>query len=137
MILIGVAAMTAWVFPTFLAIDTGNIALIIAVHMIGGAVFSVSYGAAATSITELFDARVRFSASSTCFQFGALRGGAVAPLIATSPCSFARHRPTSSCKLWSSSLWRPQSDRKQTRTPFDGSTCAVTDWGGYGCSMRW
>jgi MHS family shikimate/dehydroshikimate transporter-like MFS transporter len=82
-ILIGIAAMAVWIFPTFLAIDSGNAGWIIAAYIVGGAVFSISYGPAATFISELFDARVRFSASSTSYQFGALLGGATAPLVLT------------------------------------------------------
>jgi metabolite-proton symporter len=82
LILIGLAAMTVWIFPTFLAIDSGSVWLLIPTYVIGAALMSVSYGPQATFITELFDARVRFSASSTSFQLGVLLGGAVAPLIA-------------------------------------------------------
>ncbi|WP_037077217.1 MFS transporter [Pseudonocardia spinosispora] len=82
MILIGLAAMTIWIFPTFLAIDSGNVALLLGTYVVGAVLFSISYGPQATFITELFDARVRFSAASTSFQLGVLLGGAVAPLIA-------------------------------------------------------
>ncbi|MQA79709.1 MAG: MFS transporter [Streptosporangiales bacterium] len=84
MILIGLAAMSVWIFPTFLAIDSGSVPLILLAYVVGAVLFSVSYGPQATFITELFDARVRFSASSMSFQLGVLLGGAVAPLVAAS-----------------------------------------------------
>jgi MHS family shikimate/dehydroshikimate transporter-like MFS transporter len=84
MILVGLLGMTVWIFPTFLAIDSGDVGLLILAYLIGAVLFSVSYGPQATFITELFDARVRFSAASTSFQLGVLLGGAVAPLIAAS-----------------------------------------------------
>ncbi|MQA04187.1 MAG: MFS transporter [Streptosporangiales bacterium] len=84
LILIGLAGMCVWIFPTFLAIDSGIVPLVVLAYLVGAVLFSVSYGPQATFITELFDARVRFSASSTSFQLGVLLGGAVAPLVAAS-----------------------------------------------------
>lgn len=84
MIVIGLSAMMIWVFPTFLAIDSGNVALLLLAYVIGALLFSICHGSQATFITELFDGRVRFSAASTSFQLGVLLGAAVAPLIAAS-----------------------------------------------------
>lgn len=81
MILIGLAAMAVWIYPTFLAVESGN--LLVLVYAVGAVFFSVSYGPQSTFITELFDARVRMSAASTSFQMGVLLGGALAPIIAT------------------------------------------------------
>lgn len=83
MILIGLAAMAVWIYPTFLAVDSGNLAVLVLVYAVGAVFFSVSYGPQSTFIVELFDARVRFSAASTSFQMGVLLGGALAPIIAT------------------------------------------------------
>lgn len=83
MILIGLVAMAVWIFPTFAAIDGGNVAVLVLAYVVGAVLFSVSYGPQATFITELFDASVRFSAASMSFQLGVLLGGAVAPLVAT------------------------------------------------------
>ncbi len=82
MILIGLGSMAVWIFPTFLAVDSGNLTLLVLVYAVGAVLFSVSYGPQATFIAELFDARVRFSAASTSFQMGVLLGGALAPIIA-------------------------------------------------------
>ncbi|WP_345422991.1 MFS transporter [Actinomycetospora chlora] len=82
MILIGLAAMAVWIYPTILAVDSGNVALIVLAYVVGAVFFSVSYGPQATFIVEMFDASVRFSAASTSFQIGVLLGGALAPIIA-------------------------------------------------------
>jgi MHS family shikimate/dehydroshikimate transporter-like MFS transporter len=83
MIIAGLGAMTVWIFPTFAAVDSGNPVLLVLAYVVGAIVFAVSYGPQATFITELFDATVRFSASTVSFQLGVLLGGAIAPLIAT------------------------------------------------------
>ena len=83
MIVVGLAAMAVWIFPTFAAIDSGNVVALIAAYVVGAVLFAVSYGPQATFITELFDASVRFSASSTSFQIGVLLGGGIAPIVAT------------------------------------------------------
>jgi MFS transporter, MHS family, shikimate and dehydroshikimate transport protein len=83
MIIAGLGAMTVWIFPTFWAIDGGNPLLLVLAYVVGAIVFAVSYGPQATFITELFDATVRFSASTVSFQLGVLLGGAIAPLVAT------------------------------------------------------
>lgn len=82
MILIGLAAMGVWIYPTLLAVESGNLLILVLVYAMGAIFFSVSYGPIATFIAELFDARVRFSAASTSFQMGVLLGGAMAPIIA-------------------------------------------------------
>jgi MHS family shikimate/dehydroshikimate transporter-like MFS transporter len=82
MILIGLAAMAVWIYPTILAVDSGNMAAVLGAYIVGAVFFSISYGPQATFIVELFDARVRFSAASTSFQLGVLLGGALAPIIA-------------------------------------------------------
>jgi MFS transporter, MHS family, shikimate and dehydroshikimate transport protein len=74
--------MAVWIFPTFVAIDSGSVLWLILAYVVGAVLFSVSYGPQATFLTELFDGSVRFSASSLSFQLGVLLGGAVAPLIA-------------------------------------------------------
>ena len=83
LILIGLAAMAVWIYPTFLAVDSGSLPVLVLVYAVGAIFFSVSYGPQSTFIAELFDARVRMSAASTSFQMGVLLGGAMAPIIAT------------------------------------------------------
>jgi MFS transporter, MHS family, shikimate and dehydroshikimate transport protein len=82
MILVGLAAMAVWIFPTMLALDSGNLLLLVGAFVVATLLFSISYGPQATFIVEMFDARVRFSAASTSFQIGVLLGGALAPIIA-------------------------------------------------------
>ncbi|WP_433502829.1 MFS transporter [Pseudonocardia halophobica] len=81
LIITGLAAMAVWIFPTFLAIDSGSAVWLVLAYVVGAVLFSVSYGPQATFITELFDGSVRFSASSVSFQLGVLLGGAIAPLV--------------------------------------------------------
>lgn len=83
-ILWGLAGMTGWIFVTFLAIDSGSLVVLIGAYVIGAVLFAVSYGPQSTFITELFDARVRFTASSVSFQMGVLLGGAIAPIVSAS-----------------------------------------------------
>jgi MFS transporter, MHS family, shikimate and dehydroshikimate transport protein len=83
LILLGLAVTALWIFPTFMAIDSGNLAMLLLTYAVGAVFFSVSYGPQATFIAELFEARVRFSASSTSFQLGVMLGGALAPIVAT------------------------------------------------------
>ncbi|MBR7552316.1 MFS transporter, partial [Mycobacterium tuberculosis] len=60
----------------------GNFALTTGALAVGALMLSISYGPQATFIAELFDARVRYSASSISFQIGVLLGGAIAPMVA-------------------------------------------------------
>ena len=83
LMLIGLAAMAVWIYTTFLAVDSGNLLVLVLVYVVGIVFFSITYGPQATFIAELFDARVRMTAASLSFQIGALLGGALAPIIAT------------------------------------------------------
>lgn len=83
-IVAGLGAMTLWIFPTFMAIDSGNMLLLVLAYVVGALFFAVSYGPQATFIAELFDASVRFTAASVSFQMGVLIGGALTPIVATS-----------------------------------------------------
>ena len=84
MILIGIVGMGLMIFPIFWAIDAGNLALTALALMFGSVMLAVSYGGQATFIAELFDARVRYTASTVAFQVGVLLGGALAPMVAAS-----------------------------------------------------
>jgi MHS family shikimate/dehydroshikimate transporter-like MFS transporter len=64
-------------------VQSGTVMLVaVLVYVVASVMLSISYGPQATFITELFDATVRFSASTVSFQLGVLLGGAIAPLIA-------------------------------------------------------
>ncbi|AXK85060.1 MHS family MFS transporter [Nocardia farcinica] len=81
-LMVGIGGMGVWIFAAFAAIDTGNFALTTGALAVGALMLSISYGPQATFIAELFDARVRYSASSISFQIGVLLGGAIAPMVA-------------------------------------------------------
>lgn len=79
----GLIAMGVWIFPLLAAIDSGSLALVTFAYLVSALCYALSYGSLATFITELFDVKVRYSASSISFQVGVLIGGALAPIVAT------------------------------------------------------
>jgi MFS family permease len=81
--IIGAIGSGVWAFALFPLIDTGeflNIALAISVAQFFNAMM---YGPQAAFFSEMFATKVRYSGASLAYQFGAILGGAVAPLIAT------------------------------------------------------
>ncbi|MBN9735684.1 MULTISPECIES: MFS transporter [unclassified Pseudonocardia] len=84
LLVVGLALQAIWIFPTFWAIDSGSAVLVVLAYVVSFLLFAVSYAPQATFITELFDASVRYSASSASYQIGVMLGGAIAPLVATS-----------------------------------------------------
>jgi metabolite-proton symporter len=79
----GAILLGCWGFVLFPLIDTGSL-LWISVAIGGGHVFvAMMYGPQAAFLAELFSTDVRYSGASLGYQFGAIFGGALAPLIAT------------------------------------------------------
>ncbi len=79
----GAVLLGIWGFVMFPLIDTGSL-LWISVAIGGGHVFvSMMYGPQAAFLAEMFSTDVRYSGASLGYQFGAIFGGALAPLIAT------------------------------------------------------
>jgi len=79
----GAALMGLWAFALFPLIDTGSL-LWISVAIGGGQILvAMMYGPQAALLTELFSTHVRYSGASLGYQFGAIFGGALAPIIAT------------------------------------------------------
>ncbi len=79
----GAVLLGIWAFVMFPLIDTGSL-LWISVAIGGGHVFvSMMYGPQAAFLAEMFSTDVRYSGASLGYQFGAIFGGALAPLIAT------------------------------------------------------
>jgi MFS family permease len=70
-------------FPFFWLVDTGNMVLIWIAMFLISASNGGFYGVAASFVTGLFDARVRYSGLSLGLQGAAVVAGAPAPLIAT------------------------------------------------------
>ncbi len=79
----GAVLLGCWGFVLFPLIDTGSL-LWISVAIGGGHVFvAMMYGPQAAFLAEMFSTDVRYSGASLGYQFGAIFGGALAPLIAT------------------------------------------------------
>ncbi|MEV0055253.1 MFS transporter [Saccharopolyspora shandongensis] len=80
---IGFAALLVWVFPMFWLIDTKNVLLIGLAMLIFSIGIGFSYGPQAAMLAEMFPAQVRYSGAGLSYAFGAVLGGAFAPMIAT------------------------------------------------------
>ncbi len=81
--MLGAVLTGLWAFAIFPLIDTGSFVLI-CVALCGGQLFvGFMYGPQAAFLAELFSTNVRYSGASLGYQFGAILGGAMAPIIAT------------------------------------------------------
>ena len=83
-IMTGIALLGAWVFAFFALIETRAFLWISVALAVSAACNSVIYGPLAAMFSELFETRVRYSAMSLAYQFAAIVGGAVTPILATS-----------------------------------------------------
>jgi MFS transporter, MHS family, shikimate and dehydroshikimate transport protein len=77
------AFLTLFAFPFFWLVDTGSVALLWVATSLWSFSAGALYGISGTLISELFEARVRYSGISLGYQMAAVFGGALAPLIAT------------------------------------------------------
>lgn len=81
--MVGAVLTGLWGFVIFPLIDTGSF-LLICLALCGGQLFvGFMYGPQAAFLAELFSTNVRYSGASLGYQFGAILGGAMAPIIAT------------------------------------------------------
>ena len=81
--MLGAVLTGVWAFALFPLIDTGSFWMIV-LAVTGGLCFmAMMYGPQAAFYTELFSTEVRYSGASLGYQFGAIIGGAFAPMIAT------------------------------------------------------
>jgi MFS family permease len=81
--MLGAVLTGLWAFAIFPLIDTGSF-LLICIALCGGQLFvGFMYGPQAAFLAELFSTNVRYSGASLGYQFGAILGGAMAPIIAT------------------------------------------------------
>ncbi|MEU6269603.1 MFS transporter [Saccharopolyspora shandongensis] len=80
---IGFTALLVWVFPMFWLIDTKNVLLIGLAMLVFSIGIGFSYGPQAAMLAEMFPAQVRYSGAGLSYAFGAVLGGAFAPMIAT------------------------------------------------------
>jgi len=80
----GAALLAVWGFPMFWLVNTGSAVLITVALVVAQLIFSLTYGPCPALFSEMFGARVRYSGVSVGYQIGAVAGGALAPIIATS-----------------------------------------------------
>jgi MFS transporter, MHS family, shikimate and dehydroshikimate transport protein len=74
---------TLFAFPFFWLVDTGSVALLWLAMCLWTFGAGALYGVTGALISELFEARVRYSGISLGYQMAGVLGGALAPLIAT------------------------------------------------------
>jgi len=79
----GAVLLGLWAFAMFPLIDTGSLIWIGVAIGVGQAFVAMMYGPQAAFLTEMFSTHVRYSGVSLGYQFGAIFGGALAPIIAT------------------------------------------------------
>ncbi|WP_309112848.1 MFS transporter [Saccharothrix sp.] len=82
--LAGAVLSTLWSLPLFLLIDTRSPVAVFVGLVVAVTFLSAMYGPQAAIAAELFPTRVRYSGASLGYQFSAIFGGGLAPLIATS-----------------------------------------------------
>ena len=80
--MLGAILTGVWAFAIFPLVDTGNYWLIVLSITMGLTFLAMMYGPQAAFFTELFSTEVRYSGATLGYQFGAILGGAFAPIIA-------------------------------------------------------
>lgn len=80
----GAALLGCWAFAIFPLLEMRSLPAIVIAISVGQILVAMMYGPQAAFLAELFDARLRYSGASLAYQLGAIAGGALAPLIATS-----------------------------------------------------
>ncbi|HEY5645767.1 MAG TPA: MFS transporter, partial [Pseudomonadales bacterium] len=81
--MLGAALLGVWAFLIFPLIDTGSFLWITVALSVGQLLVGMMYGPQAAFLAELFSTHVRYSGASLGYQFGAIIGGAMAPIVAT------------------------------------------------------
>ncbi len=79
----GAVLLAPWGFIVFPLIDTGSLLWIGVAIGVGQIFVAMMYGPQAAFLAEMFSTHVRYSGASLGYQFGAIFGGALAPIIAT------------------------------------------------------
>jgi MFS family permease len=80
----GIALSGVWAFVLFRLLETRSLPWITLSIAVGLGVNALSYGPMAAMFAELFNTRIRYSATSLAYQIGVIFGGGLAPIIATS-----------------------------------------------------
>ena len=81
--MLGAALLGLWGFVLFPLLNTGSLLWICVAISVGQIFVSMMYGPQAAFLAEMFSTEVRYSGVSLGYQFGAIFGGALAPIIAT------------------------------------------------------
>jgi MFS family permease len=81
---IGYALVLVWVIPMWFLIDSKNLFLFFIAAFVLTIGLGISYGPQSALYAEMFPANVRYSGVSIGYAFGAILGGAFAPMIAES-----------------------------------------------------
>jgi MFS family permease len=79
----GIALSGIWAFVLFRLLETRSLPWITLSIAVGLGVNALSYGPMAAMFAELFNTRIRYSATSLAYQIGVIFGGGLAPIIAT------------------------------------------------------
>jgi MFS family permease len=80
----GIALSGIWAFVLFRLLETRSLPWITLSIAVGLGVNALPYGPMAAMFAELFNTRIRYSATSLAYQIGVIFGGGLAPIIATS-----------------------------------------------------
>lgn len=94
----GAALIGVWSFAVFPLVDTGSFTFILIAMTVSQIFVAMMYGPQAALFSEMFSARVRYSAASLGYQLGAILGGGLAPIIATA--LLARYQTTLAISLY-------------------------------------
>ena len=108
----GAALLGLWSFAVFPLIDTKSLVAIGIAIGVGQICSAMMYGPQAAFLAELFSTHVRYSAASLGYQLGAICGGGLAPIIATTllhafgtPVAVSAYMATG-CAITLISVWR-------------------------------
>jgi MFS family permease len=82
-IIAGALLITVWAFPFFWLIETASPWLIFVALVVGGTGSSLTYGPLAAYLSEMFDARVRYSGASLAYQLAAIIVSGGTPFLMT------------------------------------------------------
>jgi MFS family permease len=81
---LGMGLMGLWALAFFPLIETRSFKLICVALTFAACANAMAYGPLGTLFAELFDTRIRYSAMSLAYQLGAIAGGGLVPIVATS-----------------------------------------------------
>ena len=81
--LVGYLGLVAWIPFYFKGLDTGSYPIILISMCSGLFLQALCYSSQGAFLAELFPTRMRYSASSFCYQVSSIFAGSIAPMVAT------------------------------------------------------